>query len=67
MRKEAKCLRRALNEQKPTEKNHDKPKDGIGAHGCGKKKTGSRAGQIACLRGLLDEPSGKPGMAPGTN
>jgi len=38
MRKEAKCLRRALNDHKPTAKIHDKPKDGLGAYGCGKKK-----------------------------
>ena len=66
MRKEAKCLRRALNDHKPTVKIHDRPKDGLGAYGCGKKQTGSKAGQIACLRGLLNGPSGKPGMAPGT-
>jgi len=62
MRKEAKCLRRALNDHKPTAKIHDKPKDGLGAYGCGKKKTGSKAGQIACLRGLLDGPSGATSM-----
>jgi hypothetical protein len=60
MRKEAKCLRRALNDHKPTAKIHDRPKDGLGAYGCGKKKTGSKAGQIACLRGLLDGHSMPP-------
>ena len=66
MRKEVKCLRRALHEHKPTVKLRQ-TKDGLGAYGCGVKKTGSKTAQIACLRGLLDAPSGTPGMAPGTN
>ena len=66
MRKEVKCLRRALHEHKPTVKLRQS-KDGLGAYGCGVKKTGSKTAQIACLRGLLDAPSGTPGMAPGTN
>ena len=66
MRKEVKCLRRALHEHKPTVKLRQ-TKDGLGAYGCGVKKTGSKTAQIACLRSLLDAPSGKPGMAPGTN
>ena len=66
MRKEVKCLRRALHEHKPTVKLRQ-TKDGLGAYGCGVKKTGSKTAQIACLRSLLDGPGGKPGMAPGTN
>ena len=66
MRKEAKCLRRALNEHKP-EVQLRQTKDGLGAYGCGVKKTGSKTAQIACLRDLLDGPGGTPGMAPGTN
>jgi len=65
MRKEAKCLRRALNEHKPDVKLRQ-TKDGLGAYGCGVKKTGSKPAQIACLRDLLDGPGGEPGMAPGT-
>ena len=65
MRKEVKCLRRALHEHKPTVKLRQ-TKDGLGGYGCGVKKTGSKPAQIACLRGILDAPSGKPGMAPGT-
>jgi len=67
MRKEVKCLRQALNDHKPTAKVHDRPKDGLGAYHCGVKRTGSKPAQIACLRDLLDGPTGKPGMAPGTN
>ena len=63
MRKEVKCLRRALHEHKPTVKLRQ-TKDGLGAYGCGVKKTGSKPAQIACLRGLLDAPGG-PGMSPG--
>jgi hypothetical protein len=65
MRKEVKCLRRALHEHKPTVKLRQ-TKDGLGAYGCGVRKTGSKPAQIACLRGMLDAPSGTPGMAPGT-
>jgi hypothetical protein len=64
MRKEVKCLRQALNDHKPTAKVHDRPKDGLGAYHCGVKRTGSKPAQIACLRDLLDGPTGKPGMAP---
>jgi hypothetical protein len=63
MRKEVKCLRRALHEHKPTVKLRQ-TKDGLGAYGCGVRKTGSKTAQIACLRGLLDGPGGTPGMAP---
>ena len=63
MRKEVKCLRRALHEHKPTVKLRQ-TKDGLGAYGCGVRKTGSKPAQIACLRGMLDAPSGTPGMAP---
>ena len=63
MRKEVKCLRRALHEHKPTVKLRQ-TKDGLGAYGCGVRKTGSKPAQIACLRGMLDAPSGTPDMAP---
>jgi len=63
MRKEVKCLRRALHEHKPTVKLRQ-TKDGLGAYGCGVRKTGSKTAQIACLRGLLDGPGGTPGMPP---
>ena len=63
MTEEVKCLRRTLHEHKPTVKLRQS-EDGVGRYGCSKKKTGSRPAQIACLRGLLDAPSGTPGMAP---
>ena len=63
MREEVKCLRRALHEHKPTVKLRQS-EDGVGRYGCSVKKTGSKPAQIACLRGLLDAPSGTPGMAP---
>ena len=66
MRKEVRCLRQALHDNKPDAKLRQS-KDGLGAYGCGVKKTGSKTAQIACLRDILDGPSGKPGMAPGTN
>ena len=62
MRKEVRCLRRALHEHKPTVKLRQ-TKDGLGAYGCGVRKTGSKPAQIACLRDLLDGPAGAPDMA----
>ena len=61
MRKEVRCLRRALHEHKPTVKLRQ-TKDGLGAYGCGVRKTGSKPAQIACLRDLLDGPAGAPDM-----
>jgi hypothetical protein len=55
MKKEVKCLRRALHENLPGVKLRQS-KDGLGAYGCGVKKTGSKPAQIACLRGLLNAP-----------
>jgi hypothetical protein len=58
MRKQVKCLRGELHAQKPTVKLRQ-TKDGLGAYGCGVKKTGSKQAQIGCLSGLLDAPQGQ--------
>ena len=77
-KREVKCLRQALHDSKP-ELSRGPGKDGLGAYGCGKRKTGSRTAKLACLRDLLfgacvhrlpgfppvGNCNGGPGMPPG--